>query len=108
MMETTIIGAPKLNKISIKLTKLTQRLARSLGDSVAPVPAPFVPPPMVDGPVPAGWDVLNSGATGDVYYVNTVTGTAQKEFPSESALPNGWDMVHSETTGASEKTLSAD
>ena len=29
-----------------------------------------------------------------------MTGTAQKEFPLASALPDGWDMVHSETTGA--------
>eukprot|EP01047_Picozoa_sp_COSAG01_P059177 COSAG01_NODE_7071_length_3367_cov_5.939718_1_plen_288_part_00 len=60
------------------------------------MPPPVVVPDM--GAVPSGWDVLNS-ATGEVYYVNTVTGTAQQEFPSASALPDGWDIVHSASTG---------
>jgi uncharacterized protein YbdZ (MbtH family) len=64
------------------------------------VAAPGVLAPIIcPDAIPAGWDVLNSGGTGELYYVNTVTGTAQKEFPAESALPAGWDMVHSETTG---------
>ena len=32
-----------------------------------------------------------------VFYVNTVTNAAQKEFPEESALPAGWDIVVSST-----------
>ena len=52
---------------------------------------PIAPP----GKLPPGWDVVEASA--GVFYVNSVTNTAQKEFPTESALPPGWDIFVSST-----------
>ncbi len=52
---------------------------------------PIAPP----GKLPPGWDVVEASA--GVFYVNSVTNTAQKEFPTVSALPPGWDIVVSST-----------
>ena len=62
-------------------------LSALLAPTRCPPPAPFCPRALV--PL--------TTVVWQVFYVNTVTNAAQKEFPEESALPAGWDIVVSST-----------
>ena len=50
--------------------------------------------------VPAGWQVATSRSSGQVYFVNTVTGESTYDVPnSVPPLPLGWSIELSQSTG---------
>lgn len=56
----------------------------------------------VDQALPSGWQECTSRSTGDVYYLNLVTGDTQWEPPASSSsepLPQGWERCQSNDTG---------
>ena len=98
---------PKEDMVALILGHATKSpQSRTAAVSAAAAESPVAA--LTQSELPAGWESAQSRSTGDVYYVNTVTGETTYDWPESAAisstaeqveLPAGWGAQVSSSTG---------